>query len=123
MIELLPLPEGDAFNAQQMSEYAMANVLADRKAYWKHKSWSPPTLEQIEINRAYARSLKNGDIAPCAHCGKDMLPEDDFDDGVYTTNRHHDSYVIECNMCFAAMYGKTPQDCVEKWNRRAYRAY
>ena len=117
-IELLPLPHGEIFSAEQMTQYAFKNILHDREPRWKHVSWEPPTVVELEEHRDYVRNLAAGDIKPCVHCGKQMDFEDG-DDVPYPLNRYHDSYILECTNCGGCMYGKSPKSCVEKWNSRA----
>lgn len=82
-------------------------------------------LKVFQIMEKLTEKLK---LLPCPFCKLDLQEVCDdvgIEDILYGSGYDHDGmrYHIVCNECYggcgAEMFGDTPEECIEKWNKRA----
>lgn len=69
-----------------------------------------------------SKPYENIKIKPCPFCGSDVDRYKDSEDFIYPIDRTGDLYEIHClgiyGGCDASILGESPEDCIEKWNKR-----
>lgn len=80
-----------------------------------------PNQGAVPCPQCAAEPEKPVALLPCPFCG--FTPHADDDDCIYPATRTRTVWNINCyetgGGCSASILGSSPEDCIEKWNRRA----
>ncbi len=69
----------------------------------------------IEVGGTRHRRMTPFELLPCPFCGN----TDDFEGSPFP-NGSHTSWIVRCGVphCSAELIGETPEDVIDRWNRR-----